>query len=103
MSRKYKFEFKPENLSGDFKRFTSRKIIQAIIDNPKESREEWLHEQFKKAADQCSNVNNYQFWRHDTKPNELWINKVIAEKINYLHSNPCLLQVSGCSRLGIQT
>jgi len=81
-------ENKPENLLGDFKRFTSKKIIQAIIDNPKESRKYWLLEQFKKAAEQCSNVNNYQFWRHDNKPIELWSNKVIAEKINYIHNNP---------------
>jgi REP element-mobilizing transposase RayT len=55
-------EYTPENLFGDLKRFTSREIIKAIIDNPKESRKEWLLEQFKKPADHCSNVNNYQFW-----------------------------------------
>ena len=38
-------EYKPEDILGDFKRFTSRKIIQ-IIENPKESRKEWLLEQF---------------------------------------------------------
>ena len=81
-------EHKPEDLLGDFKRFTSKKIVQAIIDNPAESRKEWLLEQFKKAADQSSNVKNYQFWRHDNKPIELWSNKVIAEKINYIHNNP---------------
>ena len=67
-------EDKPEYLLGDFKRFTSRKVIQAIIENPKESRKEWLLEQFKKAASHCSNVNEYQFWRHDNKPVELWSN-----------------------------
>jgi len=81
-------EYKPEDLLGDIKRFTNRKIIQAIIENPKESRKEWLLEQFKKAAEQSSNVNKYQFWRHDNKPIELWSNKVIAEKINYIHYNP---------------
>jgi len=35
-----------------------------------------------------SNVTNYQFWRHDNKPVELWSNKVIQEKINYIHKNP---------------
>ena len=58
------------------------------MENPKESRKEWLLEQFKKAAEQSSNVNKYQFWRHDNKPIELWCNKVIAEKINYIHNNP---------------
>ena len=81
-------EHKPENLLGDFKRFTSRKIMQAIIDNPRESRKEWLLEQFKKAAESTTNVNNYQLWRHDNKPIELWSNNVITEKINYIHNNP---------------
>ena len=35
-----------------------------------------------------SNVHKYQFWRHDNKPIELWSNKVIDEKINYIHGNP---------------
>jgi REP element-mobilizing transposase RayT len=81
-------EHKPEDLLGDLKRFTSREIVKAIIDNPNESRKDWLLEQFKKAADQTSNVNKYQFWRHDNKPIELWSNKVIAGKINYIHNNP---------------
>ncbi|WP_136466038.1 REP-associated tyrosine transposase [Flagellimonas onchidii] len=79
---------RPEQLLGDFKRFTSKEIVKAIQDNPKESRKEFLLEQFKKAAEKSSNVNHYQFWRHDNKPIELWSNKVIEEKIIYMHSNP---------------
>jgi REP element-mobilizing transposase RayT len=78
----------PQFLLGDFKRFTSKAIVQAIIENPKESRKEWLLEQFKKAGEKSSNVDKYQFWRHDNKPIELWSNKVIFEKINYIHNNP---------------
>jgi len=37
-----------------------------------------------KAGNKSSNVNKYQFWRHDNKPIELWSNKVIDEKIDYL-------------------
>jgi len=33
-------------------------------------------------------VSQYQFWRHDNKPIELWSKKVIFQKINYLHQNP---------------
>jgi len=79
---------KPELLLGDFKRFTSKAIIEAIKENPKESRREWLLEQFMKAGVKSSNVKQYQFWRHDNKPKELWSNKVIDEKINYVHYNP---------------
>ena len=79
---------KPEQLLGDFKRFTSKETVKAIQENPKESRKEFLLEQFKKAAKKSANVKYYQFWRHDNKPIELWSNGVIREKINYIHQNP---------------
>jgi len=76
------------NTIRDFKRFTSKAIVAAIEDNVRESRKDWLLEQFKKAAAKTSNVSTYQFCRHDNKPIELWSNKVIDEKINYIHNNP---------------
>ncbi|RZT96373.1 REP element-mobilizing transposase RayT [Ancylomarina subtilis] len=79
---------KPELLLGDFKRFTSKAIVEAIKNNNRESRKEWLLEQFLKAGAKSSNVKKYQFWRHDNKPIELWSNKVFDEKINYIHNNP---------------
>lgn len=79
---------KPELLLGDFKRFTSKKIVKAITENPAESRKENLLEQFAKAGAASSNVKKYQFWRHDNKPIELWSHGVIIEKINYIHYNP---------------
>ncbi|MCW3787842.1 hypothetical protein [Plebeiibacterium sediminum] len=45
-------------------------------------------EQFEEAGKKLSNVNKYQFWRHDNKPIELWSNKAIDDKINYIHNNP---------------
>lgn len=78
----------PELLLGDFKRFTSRNIIKAIQDNPKESRKEFLLAFFKKEAEKTSNTSNNQFWRHDNKPIELWSNEVIQQKIDYIHKNP---------------
>lgn len=79
---------KPEALLADFKRFTSQQLVKAIQNNPQESRKDWLLEQFSKAAANSSNVKHHQFWRHDNKPIELWSNKVIDEKINYIHNNP---------------
>ncbi len=65
----------------DYKKFTSKAVIKAIQENEKESRKEWLHEQF--ATEQ-----GYRFWRSDNKPIEVWSNKVIQEKLNYIHYNP---------------
>lgn len=78
----------PSLLLGDFKRYTSKQLVKAIQENPRESRKEFLLEQFKKAAAKSSNVKEFQFWRHDNKPIELWSNKVIWEKIRYVHNNP---------------
>ena len=79
---------KPELLIGDLKRFTSKSIVKSIQENPGESRKEFLLDFFKKEAEKSSNVKHYQFWRHDNKPIELWSNKVIKQKIDYVHNNP---------------
>jgi REP element-mobilizing transposase RayT len=42
---------KPENVLGDFKRYTSQTIVKAIINNPRESRKEFLLSKFKEAAE----------------------------------------------------
>jgi len=80
--------YRPELLLGDFKRFTSKAIIKAIKENPQKSRKEFLLNQFRKVANETSNVKRYQFWQHDNKPIELWSNAVIQEKIDYIHQNP---------------
>lgn len=79
---------KPELLIGDLKRFTSKSIVKAIQENPRESRREFLLEFFKNEGNKSSNATHYQFWRHDNKPIELWSNKVIKQKIDYVHNNP---------------
>lgn len=78
----------PAKLLGDFKRFTSKAIVKAIQKNPNEHRKEFLLKKFKDAADRSSKVNKFKFWQHDNQPIELWSNKVIWEKINYVHQNP---------------
>ncbi len=78
----------PSGLIRDFKGYTSRKITQAIEENPKESRKEWLLWMFEKAGKKNVTVNKMQFWQQHNKPIELWTDKVILQKINYIHNNP---------------
>ena len=33
-------------------------------------------------------ISNYQIWRHDNNPIELWSTPVIKQKIDYVHQNP---------------
>ena len=74
----------PAKLLGDFKKFTSKKLTQAISENPKESRKEWLLWMFERAGKKQSNVKTYQFWQHNNKPIELWSAEVIKQKVNYI-------------------
>ena len=72
----------------DFKKFTSRQIREAIQNNPKESRKQWMLRIFKDAG--CANSRNpgYQFWRQDNRPKECYSPKFIAQKLRYVHQNP---------------
>ena len=79
---------KPMELLRDFKKYTAKKIIEAIENNTQESRKEWLLWMFKRAGKKQGNVSKYQFWQHHNKPIELWSEKVIKQKINYIHNNP---------------
>ena len=70
--------YKLQDILRDYKKFTSKALIKEIQENPQESRKEWLLQQFK-------TPEGYRFWRGDNKPIELWSNKVIDEKIDYIH------------------
>ena len=80
----------PSELLRDFKRHTAREIIKAIEDNPQESRKEWLLWMFERAGTKNATTSKYQFWQHHNKPIELWSEKVIKQKIDYIHNNPIL-------------
>ena len=78
----------PSSLLRDFKKFTAKKIIASIQENPQESRKEWLLWMMEQAAKKKGNIAQYQFWQHHNKPVELWSPKVIKQKIDYIHNNP---------------
>ncbi len=42
----------------------------------------------KRAGKKKSNVTQHQFWQQHNKPIELWSDKVIQQKIDYIHNNP---------------
>ncbi|MFC4095526.1 REP-associated tyrosine transposase [Euzebyella saccharophila] len=78
----------PSGLLRDFKGYTARKLIKEIEENPQESRKEWLLWMMERAGKKKSNVTKRQFWQQHNKPIELWSNKVIKQKIAYIHKNP---------------
>jgi len=82
---------KKHDLSGilrDFKKYTSKKIIEAIDTHPKESRKEWMLELFQEQGKKNSRNKEYQFWQQDNCPQELYSSAFISQKKNYIHNNP---------------
>lgn len=79
-----------EDLSGlirDFKKHTSKAILKSIGEEP-ESRREWLLERFSKAAKNHSRNKNYQFWKYGNHPEEIYSEKFLWSKLDYIHLNP---------------
>ena len=73
---------------GDFKKFTSAKIVKAIEENVKESRRNWMLWIFKKAGENNERNNSYQFWQQDNQPIECSTEEILQTRMNYLHENP---------------
>ena len=43
---------------------------------------------FRKEGTKNSRNNEYQFWRQDNQPMELYSAAFVFQKINYIHNNP---------------
>ncbi|MEQ8470515.1 MAG: hypothetical protein RIC35_04985 [Marinoscillum sp.] len=67
----------PGDLIKSSKTFTSKKMQSMILEDPQESRKEFLIWMMKRAGTKNSNVQNGQFWQQHNQPIELWSAKVI--------------------------
>lgn len=71
----------------DFKKFTSKKIVDAIIDEP-ESRREWLLPLFQKACENLQRAQQFKVWQDGYHAEIVESNWFIKQKIEYIHNNP---------------
>jgi putative transposase len=69
------------------KKFTAQQLIKAI-QNPAESRRDWMLALFKRAGSKNPNNETYQFWIQDNHPVYLYSLKFVIQKLNYIHDNP---------------
>jgi hypothetical protein len=75
-------------LLGRFKSVTSKKFIKEINNNAQESRRDWLLYQFNYFANKNSQYDEFHIWQYTNHPTELFGNKVIKQKVNYIQENP---------------
>lgn len=72
----------------DLKSFTAKKLIRAVSENMQESRRELFMSQFEYYAKKSPQKQLMQFWKHDNHPFFLYTNKMIRQKVDYIHYNP---------------
>ena len=70
----------------DFKKYTSKSLINAII-NESESRREWMLDYFRKEG-RPSEKTSHKIWQEGNHPIEISSNKFFDEKLDYIHNNP---------------
>jgi len=81
---------KNNNLSDivrDFKTHTS-KTIYLEIQCDVESRRHWMNHMFKYYAYSSSNHTNFKLWTNDNRPEEIFSEHFLKQKLNYIHENP---------------
>ena len=71
----------------DFKRHTARKILKEVQSN-RESRREWMLQRFELADKKRKRNSNYQFWTHENHSIEITSQKILMQKMGYIHMNP---------------
>jgi REP element-mobilizing transposase RayT len=87
-------DLKLSDILRDFKKFTSKKVIQQIQEEP-ESRRECLPagkagmlKLFSEACSQLKREQNYKVWQDGNQAKEIFSNGFLHEKLNYIHQNP---------------
>jgi REP element-mobilizing transposase RayT len=71
----------------DFKKYTSKKIIRTIMEEP-ESRREWLLAYFEKACAHLKRDQSYKVWQDGYHAEIIETNWFIKQKVDYIHNNP---------------
>ncbi len=72
----------------DFKSFTAKRILELIVNEPGESRREWMERLFKEAAEGTLQNQRYMFWQKTNRPIEIMGTAMFEQKVEYIRNNP---------------
>ncbi|MEM9024029.1 MAG: transposase [Bacteroidota bacterium] len=75
----------------DFKKYTAKALIRQIQTGT-EGRREWLLTAFRKACLHLRRDQQFKVWRTGYHAIELFSNKFIYQKLEYIHANPVRAQ-----------
>ena len=80
-------QFSLSDILRDFKKFTSKAVVQKIIEIP-ESRRKWLLDRFEFAGRYNKKIEYYKFWQDGNEPKEIYSSDFLQQKLAYIHNYP---------------
>ena len=80
-------EITMSDILRDFKKYTSKKIIEAV-QLERESRRNWLLYRFEYAGKYEPKNKIYKFWQDGNEAKEILTPEFYQQKLTYLHDNP---------------
>lgn len=75
------------DLLRDLKKFTSKKIVELISEEP-ESRREWMLTEFQKSCEHLKREQKYKVWLDGNHAEHIFSNSFLRQKLDYIHQNP---------------
>lgn len=81
-------EFNLSDILRDLKKFSSKRLFEAVRDNPEESRKSWMLWLFRSSGKANPNNKNFQVWQQDNRPIQLSTVEMTKQRLDYLHNNP---------------
>jgi putative transposase len=76
----------------DFKKFTSKKIVEAI-QAENESRKNWILYRFEFAGKLNPKIKEYKFWQDGNEAKEIHSDEFLDQKLDYIHNNPVVAEI----------
>ena len=80
-------EYNLSEIIRDFKKYTARRIIEMIREEP-ESRREWMLNYFSYKGKPLKRIAKYKFWQDGNQAKVIYSAGFFYEKLNYIHQNP---------------
>ena len=71
----------------DYKKYTANTLL-TLIKEPTESRSDWMLKRFEFAAKRHKRNSEYQVWTHENHAIEIYSDKFLQQKLDYIHQNP---------------
>ena len=72
----------------DFKKFTSKRILNELQTDLQESRRDWMLDRFHFSASNDKKMKDYRFWQDGYHPVLLTTGEFFTQKLDYIHANP---------------